>query len=200
MLKFSILTAMFMLAKAWNSIPDQTFINCFKKSGISLEVVEKHVNDDNDSFCGLDVHETVMENLRDDLELSKTKFDADFNLTADELVDINFDVCIANKSSEEDNIAEVSEHDANETGEESDDECISVSDNATKPILNETMHAVTVLENYSLYSNFGDDLTKALKDISCVIQMELKVSKRQSTITDFFLKMQKFKLHNIYCI
>ncbi|XP_065645461.1 tigger transposable element-derived protein 4-like [Hydra vulgaris] len=43
--KFSILTGMFTLTKAWNSIPDQTFINCFKKSGTSLEAVEKHVND-----------------------------------------------------------------------------------------------------------------------------------------------------------
>ena len=60
---------MFMLTKARNSIPDQTFINCFKKSEISLEAVERHVNDDNDPFCGLDVEETVMENLRDDLEL-----------------------------------------------------------------------------------------------------------------------------------
>ncbi|XP_065668047.1 tigger transposable element-derived protein 4-like [Hydra vulgaris] len=134
MLKFSILTAMFMLTKAWNSIPDQAFINCFKKLGTSLEAVEKHVNDDNDLFCGLDVDKTVMENLRDDLELLKTKFDADFYLTVEELVDIDFDVCIANKSSDEDIIAEVSEHDAIETEEESDDECVGVSDNATKPI------------------------------------------------------------------
>ncbi|XP_065658870.1 tigger transposable element-derived protein 4-like [Hydra vulgaris] len=189
MLKFFIFTAMFMLTKAWNFIPDQTFINCFEKSGISLEAVEKHVNDDNNPFCGLDVNETVMENLRDDLELLKTKFDVDFKLTADELVGIDFDVCIANKSSEEDIIAEVSEHDAIETEEESDDECVGVSDNATKPSLNEAMHAVTVLEIYSLYSNFRYDLTKALKDINCVIEMDLKASKKQSTITDFFLKV-----------
>ncbi|XP_065664689.1 tigger transposable element-derived protein 4-like [Hydra vulgaris] len=126
--------------------------NVIKKSGIS-EAVEKYVNDDNEPFCGLDVYETVMENLRDDLELLKTKFDADFNLTVDELVDIDFDVCIANKSSDEDIIAEVSEHDAIETEEESNDKCVGVSDNATKPSLNEVMHHVTVLENYSLYSN-----------------------------------------------
>ncbi|XP_065653015.1 tigger transposable element-derived protein 4-like [Hydra vulgaris] len=96
MLKFSILIAMFMLTKAWNSIPDQTFINCFKKSVISLEAVEQLVNDANDLFCDLDVDETVMEN-------------------------IDFDVCIANKSSDEDIIAEVSEHDAIEIEEESDD-------------------------------------------------------------------------------
>ncbi|XP_065658063.1 tigger transposable element-derived protein 4-like [Hydra vulgaris] len=157
---------------------------CFK--GISLEAVEKHVNDENDPFCGLDVDETVMENLRDDLELLKTKFNADFNLTADELVDIDLDACIADKLSDEDIIAEVSEHDAIETEEESDDKCVGISDNATKPSLNEAMHAVNVLENYSLYSNFGDDLTKALKDINRVIEMDLKASKRQSTFTDFF--------------
>ncbi|XP_065665542.1 tigger transposable element-derived protein 4-like [Hydra vulgaris] len=116
-------------------------------------------------------------------------FTANFNLTAKELVDIDFDICIANKSSDEDIIAEVSEHNAIETEEESDDECVGVSDNATKPSLNEAMHAVTVLENYNLYSNFGDDLMKALKDINCVIKMDLKASKRQSTVTDFFLKM-----------
>ena len=33
--KFSILTAMCMLTKAWNSIPDGAFTDCFKKSGIS---------------------------------------------------------------------------------------------------------------------------------------------------------------------
>ncbi|XP_065662613.1 tigger transposable element-derived protein 4-like [Hydra vulgaris] len=157
MLKFFILTAMFMLTKAWKSIPDQTFINCFKKSGISLEAVEKHVNDHNNPFCGLDVDESVIENLRDDLELLKTKFDADFNFTADELENVDYDVCIANKSSDEDIIAEVSDHDAIEIEEEPDDECVGISDNATKPSLNEAMHAVTVLENYSVYSNFGDD-------------------------------------------
>ena len=59
--KFSILTAMFMLTKAWNSIPDQTFINCFKKSGISDETVERAINDEDDPFRGLDIEEDVME-------------------------------------------------------------------------------------------------------------------------------------------
>ena len=29
-------------------------LNCFKKLGISLEAVEKHIIDNNDPFCGLD--------------------------------------------------------------------------------------------------------------------------------------------------
>ena len=39
--KFSILTAMPMLTKAWNSIPDGTFTNCFKKSEISEKSMDE---------------------------------------------------------------------------------------------------------------------------------------------------------------
>ena len=56
--KFSILTAMSMLAKAWSSIPNGTFTNCFKKSGISEVSMEKALNDDDDPFASLDVKET----------------------------------------------------------------------------------------------------------------------------------------------
>ena len=33
--KFSIPSAMYMLKKAWDAILNQTFTNCFRKSGIS---------------------------------------------------------------------------------------------------------------------------------------------------------------------
>ena len=33
--KFSVLSAMYMLKKAWDAISNQTFTNCFRKSGIS---------------------------------------------------------------------------------------------------------------------------------------------------------------------
>ena len=39
--KISILTAMTMLNKAWGSTPDRTFLNCFKKSGISMTSICK---------------------------------------------------------------------------------------------------------------------------------------------------------------
>ena len=48
--KFSILTAMFMLRKAWDDIADQTFTNCFRKSGISQRDAEKAINEDDDPF------------------------------------------------------------------------------------------------------------------------------------------------------
>ena len=156
--KFSILTAMFMLTKAWNSIPDQTFINCFNKSD---ETVERAINDEDDPFRGLDTEEDVMENVKDDLDLLMTKFNVDFDITADELVDMDLDVCITNKSSDEDIIAEISGHDAEE---ESDEE--EVSDYVTKLSFNDAMDAITLLENYSLFTKFGADLMKALEDIN----------------------------------
>ena len=108
---------------------------------------------------------------------------------ANEVVDIDFDVWIANKSPDEDIIAEVSGYDAIETEEESDEERIGVSDDATKQSLNKVMQAITVLENYGLYSNFGDDLTKALKDINCVLTWIYKLIKDNLQLLTFFLKM-----------
>ena len=49
-----------MLTKAWNCIPDGTFTNCFKKSGISKKLMEKALNNENDPFASLDVEENVM--------------------------------------------------------------------------------------------------------------------------------------------
>ena len=56
--KFSILTAMSMLSKAWSSIPNGTFTNCFKKSEISEVSMERALNDDDDPFASLDVKES----------------------------------------------------------------------------------------------------------------------------------------------
>ena len=64
---------MSMLKKAWNSIPDETFTNCFKKEGISEKSIQKALNDENDPFASLNVEEEVMESLKDDLDMMKDK-------------------------------------------------------------------------------------------------------------------------------
>ena len=60
---FSILTARSMLTKAWNSIPDGTFTNSFKKPGISEKSMEETLNDEDEPFASLDVEEDVMESF-----------------------------------------------------------------------------------------------------------------------------------------
>ena len=61
---------MTMLNKAWNAIPDQTFENCFKKSGISDGSVERALNDSDDPFQSLDVEveESTISALQNDLQ------------------------------------------------------------------------------------------------------------------------------------
>ena len=50
----SILSAMTMLEKSWNAVSNKTFTDCFKKADISEKEVEKVLNDEDDSFAGLD--------------------------------------------------------------------------------------------------------------------------------------------------
>ena len=81
-LKFLILSAMYMLKKAWDAISNQTFTNCFRKSGISEKDAEKAVNDEEDPFKGLeddDVEEDSVQTLGVDLSILKERF-ADFDM------------------------------------------------------------------------------------------------------------------------
>ena len=83
-------------------------MNCFKKSGISEESAEKALNDEDDPFANLDVEEDVIENLRGDLQVMKEKFNVNFELTADELVDIDFEISVTGTISDKKIITEVS--------------------------------------------------------------------------------------------
>ena len=78
----------------------------------------------------------------------------------------------------------VYEHADNDDEEESDDEeqrtdCIS------KPAFKDVMNAITVLEDYSLFSNFGGNLMKAQGQIM-IFDLDCLSNKKQSTIKDFF--------------
>ena len=71
----SILSAMTMLRKAWNAVSNKTFINCFKKAGISEKEVEKVLNDEHDPFAGLDeIEEDTVQALEANLAVMKEKF------------------------------------------------------------------------------------------------------------------------------
>ena len=162
-----------MLTKAWSSIPNGTFPNCFKKSGISEVSMERALNDDDDDdpLASLDVEEDVMEDLKNNLEVMKEKFNMNFELTADKLVDIDFEISVTGTASDAHIIAEVTgrAHDAddeeNSDNEEQPTECL------TKRSFNDVMNSITILEDYSLFSNLGDDLMKALKEVNRAIDL-----------------------------
>ena len=54
--------------------------------------MEKALNDEDDPFASLDVEEDVMENLKDDFEIIKEKSHEKYDMTAEELVDIDFEI------------------------------------------------------------------------------------------------------------
>ena len=94
---FSILSAMYMLKKAWDAISNQTFTNCFRKSGISEKDAEKAMNDEEDPFKELeddDVEEDPVQTLGAEISILKERFvdqiDADISL--EEYVDFDIKV------------------------------------------------------------------------------------------------------------
>ena len=113
---------MSMLTKSWNSTADGTFTNCFKKSGISEKSIEKALNNKHDPLSNLDVEEDVMESLKDDREMMKEKFHKNYCMTAEELVDIDFEISVTSTSSDADIIAEVPGHLGIDDEKESHDE------------------------------------------------------------------------------
>ena len=91
-------------------------------------------------------------------------------------------------------IAEVSGHGDIDDGEESGDE-EQPTDCISKPAFKDVMNAITILEGYSLFSNFEVDLMKAVKDASCALDLDCLSNKTRSTMKDFFQIIVSYR-HN----
>ena len=112
-------------------------------------------------------------------------------MTDEELEDIDFEISVTSTSSDADIITEVSGHvDINDEEESDDEEQPTVC--SSKPVFKDVMIAITILEDYSLFSNFEADLMKALKDVTCAFDLNCLSNKKQSTIKDFFQTLQAF--------
>ena len=100
--------------------------------------MQKILNDEDNPFHSLDVEEDVMERLKDDLEIMKEKFHENYGMTAEELVDIDFEINATSTSSDADIIAEVFGHvDINGQEESNDEE--QPTDCISKPAFKEVM-------------------------------------------------------------
>ena len=136
----------------------------------------------------VDAEEDVMESLKDDLEMMKKKFHENYVMTTEELVDIDFEICVTIASSDADISAELFGHvDINDEEESNDEE--QPTDCILKPAFRDIMNAITVLEDNHLFSNFGADLNKALQDVNRAFDLDCLYNKKQSTIKDFFQKI-----------
>ena len=124
------------------------------KPGISNKTVEKAINDKDNLFLSPDVEENLMENLKDDLDLLKTKFNMHCDVTVEDLGDLDLDVCITSKSSDKDIIKEISGNGTVDTEEECKGE--KLSGDVTKQSFDKSMNAITVLVYLRITAYFSN--------------------------------------------
>ena len=190
--KFSIFLAMYMLKKAWDAISNQTFTNCFRKSGISEKDVEKATNDEEDPFKGLEddnVKEDSFQTLGADLSILKERFadQIEVDISLDEYVHFDIEVNTSHgKLTNAEIIADVTRtQEDNSDDEESDN---VEGEPIIKPEIEEVQKAIGILEDFSLYSKFGEAMMWSLKELNFNVEKEYVFNKKQTLISDFFLK------------
>ena len=126
-----------------------------------------------------------MTSLKVDIEIMNKKFHEKYGMTTEELKDIDLETSVASASSDAEIIVEVRGNvDINYEKESSDEEqpthCIS------KPSLKNAMNAITVLEDYSWFSNFGADLMNVFRNVHLAFDLDYLSNKKQSIIKHFF--------------
>ena len=194
-----------MLKKAWDAISNQAFTNCFRKSGISEKDADKVMNVKEDPLTGLeddDVEEDPVQSLGADLSILKERFadqiDADISL--DEYGDFDIEVSISHgKLTNAEIIAEL-------TGTQEDNSADEESDNVDgepfiKSGIEEMQKATGILEDFSLYSKFGEPMMRSLKELNFNVEKEYVFNKKQTLISNFIIKQQMLMLSmNICCV
>ena len=187
----SILSAMVMLEKAWNTVSNKTFSNCFKKAGIiSEKEVERVLNNKDDRFTGLDdIEEDTVQTLEANIAVLKEKFGdhVDVDITTDDYIDFDIEVMTNHeKLTNQEILAEIND----DVNEESDDEEENPNDfeSINKPRIEDAREALKVLEDFSLFSTFGEFMLNSLKHLNISLDKEELSQKKQSVITSLFSK------------
>ena len=190
----SILSAMTMLEKAWNAVSNKTFTNCFKKAGISEKEVEKILNDKNDPFADLgEIEENTIQTLEANLALLKEKIgdQIDADITSEDYIDFDIEVITSHeKLTNQEILAEINDNVNEESdGEEEDPNGFEP---INKPGIEDAREALQVLEDFSLFSKFGESMLKSLKELNRSLDREELSHKKQSVITSFFFRAINF--------
>ena len=153
---------------------------------------EKAMNDEEDPFKGLEednVEEDSVQALPADLSILKERFADQIaaDISLDEYVDFDIEVSTSQgKLTNAEMIAEVTRTQQ----DNSDDE---ESDNAEgkpiiKPGIEEVKKAIGILEDFSLYSKFEEAMVRSLQELNFNVEKEHVFNKKQTLISDCFLK------------
>ena len=162
---------------------------CFKKAGISERELEKLLNDEDDPFAGLDeIDEDTVQTMEANLAALKEEFgdQTDAHITSDDYIDFDIVVITTHgKLTNQEILAEI-----NDVNEESDveEENPNDSEPINKPGIEDAREILQVLEDFSLFSKFGESMLKSLKELNRSLDREELSHKKQSVITSFFSK------------
>ena len=68
-----------------------------------------------------------------------------------------------------------------------------------KPGIEEVQKAMGILEDSSLYSKFGEAVMRSFKELNFNVEKEYVFNKKQTLISDFFLKQKMVMLSMYIC-
>lgn len=110
----------------------------------------------------------------------------DTDISTDDYVDFDIQVTTAHgRLTTVDIIVEVTgTQEENEEDEENNDE--EYEDIVTKPTNEEVRKAISVLEDFSLFSNFGEAMMRSLKDLNQTVEKDVLHTRKQTLTSDFF--------------
>ena len=189
---------MTMLEKTLNAVSTKTFTNCFKKAGIFKREVGKVLNDEDDSFAGLDeIEEDTVQTLEANLAVLKEKFgdQIDADITSDDYVDFDIEVITSHeKLTNQEILAEIND----DVNEESDGEEEDPNDfePINKPGIEHAREALQFLEDFSLSLKFGESMLKSLKELNHSLDREKLSHKKKcncKSVTSFFFQSNRFE-------
>ena len=133
---------------------------------------------DDDPFASLDIEGDVIEDLQSDLEIMRGKFNIEVDLTATDLVDIDLELCVSDALSDADIIDGIMGHDYESENDDDDDNEQQV-ETLKKPDIKDVMNALSLLEDYSLFSTFGADIRKHVGEASRLLCLDTLARKKQ---------------------
>ena len=124
-----------------------------------------------------------------DLQSLKNNFESqDGDLTVDDYIDFDRHLCTNQSTiSDKDIIREVLNHPVEESSDEEDDDAGVIE--MRKSLIEEVKSAIEILEKFSLYSDFGEDILKSIRQVSHFIEREEQTKRKKASITDFFKKI-----------
>ena len=141
--KISIFEVMRILVRSWEAVSANTVKNCFTKTGISEKTQVASINDEDDPF----------KLLEENVSKPKSCGLVDGDLTRDDYVNIDFEVCTSETSAITDReiLDSILINDYAEEEEETDEEPSDAP--PEKPKLTEIANAIELLEYWSPFDN-----------------------------------------------